>query len=353
MTERVALPQLHLVTLHHAHHASASGYGRFADHLPAQQLPPLRHWTWQQRLLARFARPLIRQSGLQWYHRDSFIRELQVARHWLRRRGQLFHFLYGENSYRYSGLLRRYAPGNHLICTYHTPPQRFCEVVQQRHHLRHLDAIVVLNRASLPFFATEVASERVHYLPRGVDCDWFLPPLRRPVTAGRLLAVGSHLRDFTALADAARWLQRWRPAVRLQLLTFAANHHHFRGLSNVELLPPVTDRELLRRYQQSDLLLLPLRDATANNVLLEGLACALPLVATDLTGVRDYVTDQCAVLTPLGDGEALAAAAAALLDDSARRQQMATAARKQALHFGLRRTAERLLRLYQQVANDA
>ena len=44
-------------------------------------------------------------------------------------------------------------------------------------------------------------------------------------------------------------------------------------------------------YQGADLLLLPLIDATANNTLLEGLACGLPVLASDLTGVRDYAPD--------------------------------------------------------------
>lgn len=41
-------------------------------------------------------------------------------------------------------------------------------------------------------------------------------------------------------------------------------------------------------YQESDLLVV-LLDSTANNSLLEAMACGMPMVTTDLQGVRDYV----------------------------------------------------------------
>jgi glycosyltransferase involved in cell wall biosynthesis len=46
----------------------------------------------------------------------------------------------------------------------------------------------------------------------------------------------------------------------------------------------------------SDVLFLPLRDATANTFLLEGCACGLPVISTDLPSVRDYFPGEEAVL---------------------------------------------------------
>jgi glycosyltransferase involved in cell wall biosynthesis len=61
------------------------------------------------------------------------------------------------------------------------------------------------------------------------------------------------------------------------------------------------DEELRRIYRQSDLLVLPLCDCTANNALQEGLACGLPVIVTDVGGVRDYANEQFADFVRPGD----------------------------------------------------
>jgi glycosyltransferase involved in cell wall biosynthesis len=53
----------------------------------------------------------------------------------------------------------------------------------------------------------------------------------------------------------------------------------------------LADEELRRVYQESDVLILTLRDSTANNGLLEGMACGLPAIVTDVGGVRDYAKE--------------------------------------------------------------
>lgn len=298
--------EVHVLPLRHAHHARASGYDRLVEHLGAGVIPEVGAASVAARVAARLGRPLIRRSGSRWYQRDGFIRELRVARQWLRGPRQLFHFLYGENSFRYTGALKRLRPGNAIVCTYHTPPQRFRQVVTRPEHLRHIDALVVLSTMALDYFGALVGPERVFYIPRGVDSDWFTPGSAAPRAGFQALFVGSHLRDFACLAAAARALRD--TDIRLQVVTFPAHHHHFAGLANVELRAAVDDYELLRLYRTCDALALPLLDATANNVVVEALACGLPVVATDLTGVRDYVSPDCALLTPPGDPGHLAAA---------------------------------------------
>ena len=80
-------------------------------------------------------------------------------------------------------------------------------------------------------------------------------------------------------------------------------------------------------------MLMPLRDAVANNALLEAMACGLPVVVTDVGAVRDYVTPRSAVLTPPGDARAMADAAVELLDDRGRRDELSGRTREQARLF--------------------
>jgi len=62
-------------------------------------------------------------------------------------------------------------------------------------------------------------------------------------------------------------------------------------------------------------------------VLTRAMACATPVVASDITGYRDVMTPESAVSFPAGDRAALADAVESLLADEQRRQAMGAAAR--------------------------
>jgi phosphatidylinositol alpha-mannosyltransferase len=63
-------------------------------------------------------------------------------------------------------------------------------------------------------------------------------------------------------------------------------------------------------------------------VLTRAFACATPVVASDITGYRDVMTDETGVLVPPGDPDALAEAVAGLLDDEPRREELGVSARQ-------------------------
>ena len=63
-------------------------------------------------------------------------------------------------------------------------------------------------------------------------------------------------------------------------------------------------------------------------VLTRAFACATPVVASDITGYRDVMTDETGLLVPPGDPDALANAVVALLDDEPGRRLLGEAARR-------------------------
>jgi phosphatidyl-myo-inositol alpha-mannosyltransferase len=63
-------------------------------------------------------------------------------------------------------------------------------------------------------------------------------------------------------------------------------------------------------------------------VLTRGFACAIPVVASDIAGYRDVMTDETGVLVPPGDPDALAEAVVGLLADEPRRRRLGEAARR-------------------------
>lgn len=360
--QRAALPRMDataagprpvLVSLRLGGHAGPSGYDRLQDYLDCRLIRPPARWSPTTRAAARLLRPVTRRSGSLWYHRASLMSEIVAAREWLRARDQVFHFLYGENSYRYLGLMKSVAPGNRIVCTYHTPPEKFAQVVRDRRHLERLDGVIVVSTMQFEFFAGIVGPERVFFVPHGVDAEYFTPPAAGRPTREHFtcLFVGSHLRDIGTLAAAARLLAA-ESDVRFVVVTRPDNHAAFADLDNVEARCGLDDRQLLDLYHNSDILVLPLLEATANNSLLEAMACGLPVVSTDLPGVRDYVTPACAELIPKGAVEQLAAVVRRLQRDPELRARMALAGRARALELSWENVARQAAAVYRAVGKS-
>jgi phosphatidyl-myo-inositol alpha-mannosyltransferase len=85
-------------------------------------------------------------------------------------------------------------------------------------------------------------------------------------------------------------------------------------------------------------------------VLTRAFACALPVVASDIAGYRDVMTEDTSVAVPPGDPNALADALEALLADEPRRRALGAAARELAVErYSWDDIAKRLARIYELV----
>ncbi|HZQ89654.1 MAG TPA: glycosyltransferase family 4 protein [Gaiellaceae bacterium] len=86
-------------------------------------------------------------------------------------------------------------------------------------------------------------------------------------------------------------------------------------------------------------------------VLTRALACAMPVVASDITGYRDVMTPETSVAFPPGDERALADAVVALLADEPRRERMGAAGRDLAQsRYEWDSIAARLVEIYEAAA---
>lgn len=96
--------------------------------------------------------------------------------------------------------------------------------------------------------------------------------------------------------------------------------------SSLTFTGSLTDGELRALYHLADLFVYPTRADTLPLVVLEAMACGLPVVSTTIGGIPFAVPPEAGTLVPPGDPAAVASAVHTLLDDPERRARLGAAA---------------------------
>jgi len=337
------------------HHAIHSGYHRLQEFIDSSQnvgpdgFPGIVRTLTSNRL---FGGLIWRVAGVHNYSPESFRTEVAMIRLALRQPGQIFHFIYGDYMYRFAGTFKRWLDADaRLICSFHQPPGYFSGILRPRRHLRELDAAIIVGSNQHEMLSPYMDDDRIFFVPHGVDTEFFCPrQAEKPIGSGlTCLTVGNWLRDFDTLRRVIRKVNADHTVVRFIVVTFPDNFRLLQGYPGVDCRSGVDDLTLRDLYQSADVLLLPLTDCTANNSLLEGIACGLPVVATDVGGVPDYVDESCAILTPLKDAEAMASALMTLSAQPNKRRQMGLCSRERALQLDWTEVASQVMHVYRRV----
>jgi colanic acid/amylovoran biosynthesis glycosyltransferase len=119
----------------------------------------------------------------------------------------------------------------------------------------------------------------------------------------------------------------------------------------VQLVERAPSQEVARKLQASHVFLLPSLDEGLPTVVLEAMACGVPVVATDCGGVSEAVTDGVeGLLVPPRDADALATALTRLWREPELRKRMGEAGRRTATsRFTLERQLDEFHALYREV----
>lgn len=207
-------------------------------------------------------------------------------------------------------------------------------------------------------------------IPGGVDLELFRPvetDLRARLglrEAEVVLYVGrfAPLKNVSLLIEAFALLQRARPRARLLLVGEGALEGRLRGdarrLGVQEAVLFVGAKplaELAAYYSAADVFALPSSFDNSPNVLLEAMACALPVVATRVGGVPRYVRDgENGLLVEPGQPAALAAALARVLEDAPLRRRLVAGGLEQVQNGrSWAASARKLLALYERLLREA
>jgi glycosyltransferase involved in cell wall biosynthesis len=232
-----------------------------------------------------------------------------------------------------------------MVATFHQPPTLLAGMVNAA-MLRALDAVVVLCEAQRVALAQLLPPARLHVIAHGIDSGFFTPGPRAAHDGFRLVAVGHWLRDFDTLFAAFAAVRAAGLDARLRIVSPTPP----RGVpAGAQVEDGLSDEALRAAYRDADALLLPLHDATANNAILEAMACGRPVVATDIGGVAEMTAGAARLCAP-GDARAMADAVLGLAADPAAAAALGAAARARAEALDWRHIAARHAALYATLA---
>ena len=249
--------------------------------------------------------------------------------------------------------------------TWRRPLQRRLFATLTRLFYRRADAVVVTSQGVADDLIQryKVPSAKIRLLHNPVDLDAIaaastavvagIGSTPRPliVAAGRLAGVKNYPLLLAAVAD----LNATSP-VHLWILGEGAEREH---LEQIAEKPPLAGRVKFLGFQanpwalmaQGDVFVLTSKYEGFGNVLIEAMACGIPVIATRSPGTVEIIADEVNGLLVTHDPHAVAAAITRILNDRALRSRLVAQGRRDMERYALPRVAERYDRLFQEMAS--
>jgi glycosyltransferase involved in cell wall biosynthesis len=216
--------------------------------------------------------------------------------------------------------------------------RRLAVRVLERLAVRAADRIVVTSEAVADYLVMRhgVDRGRLRIVPNAIDVDRFAPARPPRPEKGLIVFVGRLVPEkrLDVLVAAAASV----PGARLLLIGDGPERERLAQQAAaagvpLELAGTVPNTEVAAWLARAEIFALPSAYEGQPKALLEAMACGLPVVGSDVPGVRDIVRHgETGWLVPAGDVGALAVALAALSSDPGLRERLGLAGRTAVQH---------------------
>jgi len=209
------------------------------------------------------------------------------------------------------------------------------------------DAIVVNSKSDKDFVSSIApkASEKIYVLPNAIDPEFLTKLVKEKNNHGnnldaevKILYVGRLIRrkgvEWLIKAMSIVTKEYSGKRIKCILVGDGEDRKYFEELAreynlsdSVIFMGRVGDGELFWLYKNSDIFVLPSLSEGLPTTILEAMYLGLPVVATDIPGVRDHFKE-IAILVPPKDERALANAILAIIENENVAKQLSNAGRK-------------------------
>jgi glycosyltransferase involved in cell wall biosynthesis len=281
------------------------------------------------------------------YDINDFYAELSVLRKTWTEKIDIIQYLDPEHSLHYlpgwlKGPLSMKKEKPVVVAMFHQTKSVLKDIISPK-IARNLDHIILMSSEQKEFFSNDVDEKKISVILHGIDTDYYQPDYtKRSGNKFKCVTVGHWLRDYDALEMVAASLVD-RDFIEFHIVSNVKLKHDLR---NIVIHKNISDRELLDLYQQANLLFMPFKDATANNAILEGMACGLPILTTDLIATREYTKDVGAFYVKNNNIEDFRKCLIALASDTDRSNQLGERSRRRALELSWPTITRRYESLY-------
>jgi glycosyltransferase involved in cell wall biosynthesis len=198
--------------------------------------------------------------------------------------------------------------------------------------------LVPSERARQSFIQRGVDAERVVKIPYGVDISAFSMPTgeRCPGAVVSVATVGLQ-KGHTHLLQAFQMLRTQNTSLTLVGAVLPGWDKRLRlNQPGIRVTGPVSRSRVIEELRRASVFVLASVHDGFGMVIAQAMACGLPVIATEATGVRELVTDgvEGIVVSAPPDAQVLAEAIDCLLSDRERAQAMGAAARRKVESLG-------------------
>jgi len=340
------------------HHTPSGGYDRLADYtdsgiVKTKEIPFLKasERGFAKRLL-KWAVPGSNFSNH--YHVKHALAESKLRRQVKRDAVDLVHALYAEDQLNLL-LSGRNKLNAALVGTFHLPMEsRFMQKLNDtgkmsRYHA--LDAIITLSSLTVDEFKRETGNPNVFFVPHGIDTQTFAPRnygMKEKSKPFNILTVGRHSRDWDTYLKVVSACNEMPSEISFTAVVPEKISKILCQTSDIITHTSVEEKRLIELYQEADLLYMPLNYATANNSILESMACGTPVLSTNTGGIPDYVDENSGWLVSQGGVRETVELIRILSKAPGMIRTASFSARKNSLHFDWTEVAVQIKEVYQQ-----
>lgn len=204
-----------------------------------------------------------------------------------------------------------------------------------RRLIRRVDILTTLSSENAAIARAAFPAKRVDFIPFGIPSEARRVPVARPAAPIRVLALGNDRhRDWATLIAAARG----HDDIEVVIFSATIDRKLLAGVANVTVGKLTTNADLDAEMARATVMCVPLspnHHASGITVVEEAVLMGVPVIATDIGGLRGYFDDTHVRYVPVGDAAALRTAIRAVAGDPSGSAAMAQRAQERLLAAGL------------------